>query len=73
MADIMVHGVIVAHHFKYAGTTGKIGETEVYFKDGTTLRLDGHYKLQYGVTYNITYNDGALPPVEPTAIKVVAG
>lgn len=73
MVDVIVQKIVIACHYKYSGATGKIGETEVYFKDGTTLRLDGHYVLKVGVTYTITYTEGNKPPVEPTAITMFAG
>ena len=63
-----VETIIGASQLKYAGTTGKVGETVLHFKDGTTLRLDGHYVLQVGTTYAITYNGDQ--PVEPTAIII---
>lgn len=71
MGDVVVAKIPVALHFKYAGATGKIGETVVYFEDATTLRLDGHYEFLLGQTYKIIYPEGD-PPVEPDSIDLIS-
>lgn len=62
MPEVVVRKIIAGFRYKYSGVTGKIGETIIYFADGTSLRVDEHWVLQLGSTYRIVH-DGEDPAI----------
>lgn len=49
-----------------------IKETEMFFADGDTVRISGHWTFMLGITYNVTYS-GEANPYTLDSISVHAG
>ena len=61
-----IEKIVTAVNYTYTGS--KITTTTVYFNDGTSLEINGHWILEVGNSYHIEYANGN--PVSITAVTM---
>lgn len=64
-----IERIVTGVNYTYTGT--KITMTTIYFNDGTSLDMDGHWVLEVGNSYRIEYS--GVNPVTVTAVTMKLG